>query len=106
MADRKNQDGIPGFLEAVEGHISGTPSGYHQLPQFIFHRPADQRMAPQEFDDFLDQSDRLGSGGWIGLDQEVGQPFKIGERSSRIAQADQDRAFGFADLLPAIRALR
>jgi hypothetical protein len=79
MADRKDQHGIPGFLEAVEGHIPGTPSGYHQLPQAIFHGPADQRMPPQEFDGFLDQSDRLGGGGRIGLDQEVGQPFEIGE---------------------------
>lgn len=46
MADRKNQDGIPVFLEAIEGYIPGTPSGYHQFSQFMFHRPAYQWMAP------------------------------------------------------------
>ena len=47
MADRKNQNGIPVFLEAVEDHIPGTPSGYDQLPQSIFHGSADKWMPPQ-----------------------------------------------------------
>ena len=46
MAQCKNQDGIPVFLEAIEGYIPGTPSGYHQFSQFMFHRPAYQWMAP------------------------------------------------------------
>lgn len=106
MADRKNQDGIPVFLKAVEGHIPGTPSGYDQLPQSMSDGPADKWMAPQEFDGFLDQPNRLGGRGRVGLDQEVGQPFEIGERLSRIDQLCQDQAFGFAGLLPEIRALR
>ena len=106
MADRKNQDGIPVFLKTVEGHIACTPSGYHQLPQSMFHGPADKWMAPQEFDGFLDQSNCLGGSRRIGLDQEVGQPFEIGKGSSRIDQLCQDLAFGFAGLLPEIRALR
>ena len=106
MADRKNQDDIPVFLKAVEGHIPGTPSGYNQLPQSMFRGPADQWMTPQEFDGFLDQSDRLFGRGRIGLDQKIGQPFEIGERPFRIDQPYQDLAFGFAVFLPAIRALR
>ena len=106
MADRKNQDGIPAFLKTVEGHMACTPSGYHQLPQSMFHGPADKWMAPQEFDGFLDQSNRLGGRGRISLDQEVGQAFEIGERLSRMDQLCQDLAFGFAGLLPESRALR
>jgi hypothetical protein len=78
MADRKNQDGIPVFLKTIEGYVPRAPSRYHQLSQFIFHGPADKWMTPQEFDGFLDQSNRLFGGGRIGLDQEVGQPFEIG----------------------------
>ena len=106
MADREHQDGIPAFLKTVEGHMACTPSGYHQLPQSMFHGPADKWMAPQEFDGFLDQSNCLGGSRRIGLDQEVGQPFEIGKGSSRIDQLCQDLAFGFAGLLPESRALR
>ena len=105
MADRKNQDGIPVFLKTKQGHMPRTPSGYHQVSQVVFHGLADKWMAPWQFNCFLNQSNRLG-GGRIALDQEVGQPFKIGERLSRVDQLCQDLAFGFADLLPDIRALR
>ena len=44
MTDRKNQDGILVLLKAIEGHITGTSSRYHQLSQFILYRTADQWM--------------------------------------------------------------
>ena len=106
MAQCKNQDGIPVFLEAIEGYIPGTPSGYHQFSQFMFNRPAYQWMAPQQFNCFRNKPHCLFGGGRVALDQEVGQPFEIGERSSRIDQPCQDLAFGFAGLLPDIRAVR
>jgi len=44
MTNRKNQDDILIFLKAIEGHITGTSSRYHQLSQFILHGTTDQRV--------------------------------------------------------------
>lgn len=106
MPDRQNQDGVVILLEAVEGHVTGTSARYHQLSQCILHGATDQRMTNQQLDGFRYQSNRLCRRRRIGLDQEVGQPFKVGKRSSGIAQLCQDLAFGLAGLLPAMRAFR
>ena len=63
-------------------------------------------MTFQQRNGFLNQSHRLNCRQRIALQQEVGQPFKIGKRPFRIDQLLQDLTFGLADLLPAMRALR
>lgn len=106
MADRQHQDGLPILLEAVEGQVTGTSAGYHQFSQSILDGTTDQRMTTQQLDGFPDQLKRLGCRRRITLGEEVGQPYEIGKRSFRVAQLCQDRAFGFAGLLPAMRAFR
>ncbi len=44
MTDRKNQDGVLIFFEAIEGQVTAASARYHQLPQFMLYRTADQRM--------------------------------------------------------------
>jgi len=106
MTDRKNQDGVLHFLQAVEGQVTATSARDDQLPQSILYGSADQRMTDQYTDGFLDQLKRLGCRRIISLNQEVARSFEIGKRSCRIAQLCQDLAFGFAGLLPEIRAFR
>ncbi len=84
MPDRKNQDGILSLLKAVKGYIPRAASRYHQFPKAMLDRPADQRMTDQQIDRFLDQSKRLRCRPCIRLDQEVCQPFEIGECAPRI----------------------
>ena len=84
MPDRKNQDGILIFLEAIKGYIPRAASGYYQLTQALLDRPTDQWMTDQQCDGFLDQSQRLCCRTRIGFDQEISEPFEIGERTPRI----------------------
>jgi len=84
MPNRKNQDGILIFLEAIQGNIARAASGYHQLSQAMLDRPADQGMTNQQFNRFLDQSKRLRCRTRIGFDQEISEPFKVGKRTPRI----------------------
>ena len=79
MADRKNQDGILIFLEAVERNIACASSRDYQLPQTMLDRSADQWMTNQQLDSFFNQANRLDCRDWICLDQKVGEPFEIGE---------------------------
>ena len=106
MTDRENQEGVMRFLQAVEGQVTASTARDDQLPQSKLNGSADQRMPDQYTDGFLDQLKRLGCRRIISLDQKVGKSFEIGKRSCRIAQLCQDLAFGFADLLPEIRAFR
>jgi len=84
MPDRKNQDGILIFLEAIKGDIPRAASGYYQLSQAMLDRPTNQWMTDQQFNCFLDQSKRLCCRTRIGFDQEISEPFEIGERAPRI----------------------
>lgn len=84
MPDRKNQDGILIFLEAIKGNIARAALGYDQLSQAMLDGPADQRMTDQQFNCFLDQSKRLRCRTRIGFDQEISKPFEVGERTPRI----------------------
>lgn len=71
MPDRKNQDGILIFLDAIKGYIPRAASGYDQFSQAMLDWPADQWMTDQQFNGFLDQSKRLCCGARIGFDQEI-----------------------------------
>ena len=84
MPDRKNQDGILIFLEAIKGYIPRAASGYYQLSQAMLDRPPDQWMTDQQFNCLLDQSKRLCCCAWIFFNQEISQPFEIGKRTPRI----------------------
>lgn len=72
----------------------------------MLHGATDQRMTNKQLHRFFNQSNRFRGDRKISLDQEVGESFEIGKRLSRITQLCQDRAFGLADFLPEIRALR
>lgn len=106
MTERKNQDSILLILKAIQSDVTGESARYHQLSERIFRWAADQRMTNQQFNGFLDQTNRLCCRCGIGFNQEVGQSFEIGERLPRIAQLCQDVAFGFAGFLPAMRTFR
>lgn len=106
ITDGKNQYSVVSFLDAIKSRVTGPAAGYHQLAQFMLDGTADQRMSSQQGDGFLDQPKRFSSRCGIALDREVGQPFEIGKCPCRIDQLRQDSAFGFADFLPAMRALR
>lgn len=84
MPDRKNQDGILIFLEAIEGQIARAASRYDQVSQAMLDGPPDQRMANQQLNRFLDQSKRPCGRTRIGFDQEISEPFEIGKRTPRI----------------------
>ena len=85
MPDRKNQDGILILLKAVKSDIARAAARYHQFPQAILDGASDQWMTDKQIDRFLDQSNRLCSRTWIRLDQEIGQPFEVGECAPRIS---------------------
>ena len=106
MADRQNQDGLLILLKAIQGRVTGTSAGYHQFSQSMLDGTTNQRMTAQQLHGFLNQLKRSGCRRRINVGEEVGQPFEIGKRSCRIAQLCQDRALGFAGLLPAMRALK
>ena len=44
MTNRKNQDSVLIFLQAIKGHVTGTSARYDQLTQSVLHRPADKGM--------------------------------------------------------------
>ena len=102
----KNQYDLLILLETIESHVTRPPARYHQLSQIMLDRTTNERMAFQHRNGFCNQSDRFNCGRRIALEQEIGEPFKIGKSPFRIAQLRQDPAFGFAAFLPAIRALR
>ena len=84
MPDRKNQDSILIFLKAIKGDVARATSGYDQLSQAMLDRPADQWMTDQQFNCFLDQSKRLRCRTRVGFDQEISEPFEVGERTPRV----------------------
>jgi hypothetical protein len=40
VTNRKNQDSVLTFLQAMKGHVTGESTRYDQLTQSILHRPA------------------------------------------------------------------
>lgn len=102
----KNQYGLLFLFETIEGHVTRPPTGYDQFSQIMLDWTTNERVAFQQRNCFFNQSYRFNCGRWIALEQEIGEPFKIGKSPFRIAQLRQDPAFGFAAFLPAIRALR
>ena len=106
MSYGQNQNSIRTRLKAVEGDVAGTSSRYHQLMHSRLDRSPDQRMTRQQGHRLLDQTNCFRRSRRIGFDQEIGQPFQIGQRLLRIAQPCQGFAFGRTALSPATRALR
>ena len=80
MADGENQDGIMIVLEGVEREITGPAAGDHEFVQTVPGRAADQGMTFQYRDGFRQQADGFGCRRRVGLEQEVGQSFEVGER--------------------------
>lgn len=106
MPDGKNQDSPLILFETIEGYVTRPTARYHQFPQIMLDGTTDERMAFQQRNGFPNQPYRFSRCRRISLKQEVGQSFKIGKRPFRITQLRQDLAFGFADFLPAMRAVR
>lgn len=103
VADGENQDRALGLLDAIERHVSRSAPRDHQLAQIQFDRAPYIRMAPENRDRLLDESDGFNRCFGIVLGKEVGQALQVRQHPSGIDQLRQVLAFGRPDLLPAIR---
>lgn len=106
MANRKNEDGIDPFVKAVQRQITRLATRNNQSAQPMLGGTANQRVASRQFDGLGDQVNCFRRCRGIDGDQEIGQPRQIDKRSFRIAQPRQERAFGLAGLVSAMRPIK
>ena len=84
MANRKNEDGVVPFIEAVQRQVARLAARNHQFAQPMFGGTANKWVAPQQFDGLVDQVNCFRCCRGIDVDQEIGQPRQIDKRSLRI----------------------
>lgn len=104
MPNGENQHGVMLFLVAVQSDVASPTPRNNQLTHVVFSRMTNEWMILENLHRFRNKHSRLQGRGRLRLEEEICEPFKVGERLRRINQLRQDLAFGLGTALPRARA--